>query len=132
MPSLRITCVSHALSAAIIAAPAAAVSAHIRNALNSSRFMPGLPARGLFAHRRPRISIVGRLRAPPALATAAAQQWANTFADHPATRNKPMTPAEAAIITRYAPLFEPRRMVCRKCLRLRYGEAKGRRSRQDD
>lgn len=55
-----------------------------------------------------------------------AQQWATLFATHPATRNKPMTPAEAAIITRYAPLFEPRRLVCRKCLRLRYGEAKGR------
>lgn len=57
---------------------------------------------------------------------AAAQRWADLFADHPATRNKPMTPAEAAIITRYAPLFEPRRMTCRKCLHLRYGEARGR------
>lgn len=55
-----------------------------------------------------------------------AQQWANLFATHPATRNKPMTPAEAAIISRYAPLFEPRRLVCRKCLSLRYGEARGR------
>lgn len=55
-----------------------------------------------------------------------AQQWATLFATHPATRNKPMKAEEAAIISRYAPLFEPRRLLCRKCLGLRYGEARGR------
>lgn len=59
-----------------------------------------------------------------------AQQYATLLATHPLTRNAPLTPHDAAIITRYRAIFAPRTFTCGPCLHLRYGEAKGRNCRE--
>lgn len=55
-----------------------------------------------------------------------AQQYATLLQTHPLTRNAPITPLDAAIISRYRALFHPRSLLCRTCLHLRYGESKAR------
>ncbi|MCC6907010.1 MAG: hypothetical protein IT430_03630 [Phycisphaerales bacterium] len=57
-----------------------------------------------------------------------AQEYITLLNTHPLTRNAPATPLDAAIATRYTPLFQPRTLLCRTCLHLRYGEARGKRA----
>ena len=49
-----------------------------------------------------------------------AHLWLRTHT-HP---NRPLSPEAAELIHRYAELFQPRRLRCRQCLGLRYGEVK--------
>lgn len=55
-----------------------------------------------------------------------AQLWLNARPQHVTHPNRPLAPEVLQLIERYGELFEPRRLRCRHCLGLRYGEVKPR------
>ncbi|MEM6506057.1 MAG: hypothetical protein AAF711_11485, partial [Planctomycetota bacterium] len=54
-----------------------------------------------------------------------AQLWLDSHPRNLTHPNRPLSPEEAKLIERYSALFAPRRLRCRQCLGLRYGEMKG-------
>lgn len=52
-----------------------------------------------------------------------AQLWLDANHKRIATSST-LRPQASQLLARYAPIFPPRRLVCRKCLGLRYGEVR--------
>lgn len=58
--------------------------------------------------------------------------WLQTWQDHPLLRRPVLNISDQqsdisnVLIARYAPLWPPRTLACRRCLGLRYGEVKSR------